>query len=139
MSRSNHSMLRLRNQGPLLMSQAPPQNEDHPRLLRGHQLNNAIGKQLPPPSLMRIGLAGPDREDRIEHEDTLPGPRLQTTVIGNPAPHIVMEFTVNVAQRLWQRPNSRLHRKAKSMGVTRGWIGILADEQHSDILIRCGG
>ena len=132
-------MVRLRDQHPLLLGFPSPQDEDHPRLLRCHQFDHAIGEQLPAASLMRIGLARPDREDRVEHEDTLSGPGFQIPVIGDPASNIFMEFPIDVSQREGQRPNGRLHGEAEAMRMTRGWIGILADKQHADLVLRCCG
>ena len=130
-------MVRLRDQRPLFLGLTSPQDEDHPRLLRGNQLDHAIGEWLPSPSLVRIGLASPDREDRIEHENALPGPGFQIPVIGNPASHIVMKFSIDVSQREGQRPDGRLHGETEAMGMTRSWIRILADQQHPDLVIRC--
>ena len=94
----NDGMVRLRDQRPLLLGLTSPEYEDHPRLLRGNQFDHTIGESLPASPLMRIGLASPDREDRIEHENALPGPWFQIPVIGNPASHIVMEFPIDNTQ-----------------------------------------
>ena len=130
-------MVRLCNQRPLLLCFTSPQHEDHPRLLRGNQFDHAIGEWLPAASLMRIGLARPDCEDRVEHEDALPGPGLQIPVIGDLAAHIFMEFPIDISQREGQRPNGRLHGETEAMRMTRSWVRILADEQHTDLVIRC--
>ena len=132
-------MVRLRDQRPLFLGLTSPQDEDHPRLLRGNQLDNTIGESLPASPLMRIGLASPDREDRIEHENALPGPGFQIPIMWNLASHIIMEFPIDVSQREGQRPDGRLHGETEAMGMTRGWIRILAHEQHADLVIRCGG
>lgn len=126
MCRCDHGMVRLCDQRPLLLGLAPPQYKDHPRLLRRNQFDNTIGELLPASSLVRIGLARPNCEDRIEHEDTLPGPKFQISVIGNPASDIVLEFPIDVSQREGQRPDGRLHGEAEAMGMTGSRIGILA-------------
>ena len=59
-----------------LLSLTPPQYEDHPRLLRGNQLDNTIGESFPTTSMMGMGLTRPDRENRVEHEHTLSWPRV---------------------------------------------------------------
>ena len=133
----NHSMVRLRDQPLLLLGFTSPQYEDHPRLLRGNQFNHAIGESLPAAPLMRIGLVRLDREDRVEHEDALSGPGFQAAVIRDLISKVFMEFTINVSQRERQRSNVRLHGETEAMGMARGWIWILADEQHADLVIRC--
>lgn len=132
-------MVRLRDQDPFLLSLTPPQHEDHSRLLRSNQFDQAIGESLPTASLMRIGLVRSNREDRVEHENASSGPRLQIAVIGDPASNIILEFSKDVSQRERQRPNGRLHGETEAMGMTRSWIGILADQQHLGLVIRCGG
>ena len=132
-------MVRLPDQLPFLLGLTPPQYENHRRRLRGNQFDNAIGQSLPTVPLMRIGLVRPDREDRVEHEDALSGPGFQIAVIGDLASKIFMEFPIDVSQREGQRPNGGLHGETEAMGMTRGWIGILANEQHVDLVIRCGG
>ena len=131
----NHGMVRLRNQLPFLLGFTSPQHKDHRRLLRCNQFDHAIGELLPAASLMRIGLVRPDREDRVEHKDALSGPGFQIPVIRDRAPKIFMEFPIDVSQRLGQRPNGWLHRKTETMSMTRGWIWILANQQHTDLVI----
>ena len=132
-------MMRLRDQCPLLLGFTSPQYEDNSCLLRGNQLDNAVGEFLPAVALMRIGLVRQDREDRVEHENSLSGPGFQMPVIGDLASHIFMEFPIDVSQREGQRPNGRLHGKTETMGMTRGGIWILANQQHTDLIIRCCG
>ncbi len=132
-----HGMVRLRDQRPFLLGFTSPQYENHRSLLRCNQFDNAVGESLPASSLMRIGLARPNREDRVEHEDALSGPGFQISVIGDPASDIFMEFPIDVPQRERQRPNGGLHGETEAMGMTRGWIGVLAEEQHADLVIRC--
>ena len=88
---------------------------------------------------MRIGLVRPDRKDRIEHEDALSSPRFQIPVIGDLASNIFMKLPIGVSQREGQRPNGRLHGETETMGVTRRWVRILADEQYHDLVVRCAG
>ena len=135
----DHGMVRLRDQPLLLLSFTSPQYEDHPRLLRGNQIDHAIGKSLPATPLMRIGLMGSDRENRVEHEDALSGPGFQIAVIRDLTSKVFMEFPIDVSQRERQRPNGGLHRETEAMGMTRGWIGVLADKQYADLFIRCCG
>ena len=97
--------------------------------------SRGVGELLPAASLMRIGLVRPDREDRVEHKDALSGPWFQIPAIRDRASKIFMEFPIDVSQRLGQRPNGWLHRKTETMSMTRGWIGVLADEQHTDLVI----
>ena len=78
-----------------------------------------------------------NREDRVEHENASSGPRLQIAVIGDPASNIILEFAKDVSQRERQRPNDRLHGETETMGMTRRWVRILADEQHADPVVRC--
>ena len=131
----DHGMMRLGDQLPLLLSFTSPQDEDHPRLLRGNQFDNAIGELLPAASLMRIGLVCSDRKNRIEHEDALSGPGFQIAVIRNLTSNIFMEFPIDVSQREGQRPNGGLHRETEAMGMTGSWIGVLANEQHANLVI----
>ena len=135
----DHGMVRLRDQPLLLLGFTAQQYEDHRRLLCGNQFNHAIGESLPSASLMRIGLVRLDREDRVEHENALSGPGFQIAVIRDLASKVFMEFSIDVSQRERQRPNGGLHRETEAMGMTRGWIGVLADEQHADLVIRCCG
>jgi hypothetical protein len=86
---------------------------------------------------MRVGLASPDREDRVEHKDALSGPGFQIPIIWDLASKVFMEFPIDISQREGQRPHGGLHGETEAMGMTRGWIGILADEQHPDLVIRC--
>jgi len=130
-------MVRLRNQRLLLLGFTSPQYEDHPRLLRCNQFDNAIGESLPTASLMRIGLVRPDSEDRVEEENALSGPGFKVPVIRNLASYVFMKFSKHVSQREWQRPNGRLHGETETMRMTRSWIWILADEQYANLLIRC--
>jgi hypothetical protein len=88
---------------------------------------------------MRIGLVRSNREDRVEHEDALSGPGFQIPVIWDLASNVVMEFPIDVSQREGQRPNGGLHGETETVRMTRGWIWILADEQHPDLVKRCGG
>ena len=138
MCRCDDGMVLLRDQRPFLLCLTSPQYEDHPLLLRGYQFDNTIGESFPPSPLMRIGLACPDRENCVEHENTLPGPEFQTPVIGNPASHIVMEFPKDVSQGERQRPDGRLHGETEPMRMTRGRVWILANKQHANLVIRCG-
>jgi len=131
----NYSMLRLRDQRPFLLGFTPPQDENHPRLFHSNQLNNAIGESLPASPLMRIGLVRPNRENRVEHEDPLSGPRFQIAIIRNLIANICMEFSIDVSQRERQRLNGGLYRKTEAMGMTRGWIGVLSNKQHTDLII----
>jgi len=139
MCAGNHSMVRLRDQHPLFLSLTSPQDKNHSRLLCSNQFDNAIGESLPAATLMRIDLVRPNREDRVEHENASSGPRLQIAVIGDPASNIILEFPKDVSQRERQRPNGRLHGETQTMGVTRCWVRILADEQHVDLVVRCDG
>ena len=139
MCANHYGMVRLRDQSPFLLSVTSPQDEGYPCLLHGNQFDQAIGELLPAASLMRIGLVRSNCEDRIEHEDALPGPRLQIPVIGDPASNIFMEFPIDVSQREGQRPNGGLHGKTEAMGMTRSWIWILPDEEYADLVIRCYG
>ena len=132
-------MVRLRDQPLLLLSFTSPQYEDNPRLLRGNQIDHAIGESLPASSLMRIGLVRSNRENRVEHKDPLSGPGFKIAVIRDLTSKVFMEFPIHVSQGERQRPNGGLRREAEAMGMTRGWIGILADEQHANLLIRCYG
>ena len=131
-------MVRLCDQPPFLLGFTSPQYEDHPHLLRSNQFDNAIGESLPAASLVRIGLVRSDREERIEHEDALSGPRFQIPIIRDLAFNIFMEFPIDVSQRHGQRPNGWLHGETEAMRITRSWIGILAHEQHTNLVIRCG-
>ena len=132
-------MVRLRDQQPFLLGFTSPQYENHRRLLRGNQFDYAIGESLPAASLMRIGLVRLDREDCVEHEDAPSGPRFQIPIIGDLASNVFMELPIDVSQREGQRPNGGLHGETEAMGMTRGWIRILANKQHPDLVIRCGG
>ena len=139
MCAGHYGMVRLRDQRPLLLGFTSPQDEDYRRLLRCHQFDHTISESLPAASLMRIGLVRSDREDRVEQEDALSGPGFQIPVIGDLASNIFMELPINVSQREGQRPNGWWHGETEAMGMPRGWIGVLADEQHADLIIRCGG
>src|SRR6185295_1328339 len=139
MRAGNHGMVRLRDQHPFLLSLTPPQHEDHSRLLRSNQFDQAIGEQLPAASLMRIGLVRSNREDRVEHENASSGPGLQIAVIWNPASNIILEFAKDVSQRERQKSNGRFHGETETMGMTRRWVRILADKQHADLVVRCAG
>jgi hypothetical protein len=86
---------------------------------------------------MRISLVRSNREDRVEHEDALSGPGFQIPIIWDLASNIVMEFPIHVSQREGQRPNGGLHGETEAMGMTRGWIRILADKEHADLVKRC--
>lgn len=130
-------MVRLRDQSLFLLGFTSPQYEDYTRPLRCNQFDNAIGESLPAAPLMRISLVRQDRENRVEHEGALSGPGFQIPVIGNLASNIFMELPIDISQRKGQRPNGRLHGETEAMGMTRGWIWILADEQHPDLVIRC--
>ena len=132
-------MVRLPYQRPFLLGMSSPQYEDHPRLLRGNQLDNMIGESLPPPPLMRIGLVRPDRENRVEHEHALSGPWLQIAIIRDRAPKVFMKIPKDVSQRERYGLNVRLHGETETMRMARGWIWILADQEHLDLVIRCDG
>jgi hypothetical protein len=90
--------MRSRDQTPLLLGFTSPEDEDHPSLLRSNQFDDAIGESFPASSLMRIGFVRPDGEDRVEHEDALPGPRFQIPVIRNLASDIFLKFSIDVSQ-----------------------------------------
>ena len=79
-----------------------------------------------------------DREDPVG-SDAMTGPGFQIAAIGNLASNVFMEFPIDVSQRGGQRQKGGLHGETEALGMTRGWIGILADEQHIDLVIRCGG
>ncbi len=131
----DHGMMRLGDQLLLLLSFTSPQNEDDTCLLRVNHLNNAIGESLPAASLMRIGLMCPDRKNRVKHEYTLPSPGFEIAVIRDLTAKIFMEFPIDVSQREGQRPNGGLHGKTEAMGMTGGWIGVLPNEQHPNLII----
>ena len=139
MRAGNHGMVRLRDQHPFRLSLTSPQHEDHSRLLRSNQFDQAIGEQLPAASLMRIGLVRPDREDGVKQKNALSGPRFQISVIGDLASNIIMEFPKDVSQRERQKSNGRFHGETETMGMTRRWVRILADKQHADLVVRCAG
>lgn len=96
MCRCDHGMVCFCDQCMLLLSCASPQNENHPCVFLDNQFNNAIGESLPSMPLMRIGLAGADRENRIEHEDALLGPGFQIPIIGDLASNIFTQLTKNI-------------------------------------------
>jgi len=130
-------MVRLRDQQLFLLGSTSPQYQDHRRLLRCNQFDNTIGELLPAAPLMRIGLVRPDREDRVEHEDALPGPGFQIAITRDRVSKVFMELPIDISQREWKRPNGGLHGETEAMGMTRGWIWILADEWHPYLVIRC--
>ena len=131
----DHGMMRLGDQLPLLLSFTSPQNEDDTCLLCVNQFDHAISESLPAASLMRIGLMCPDRKNRVKHEYTLPSPGFEIAVIRDLTAKIFMEFPIDVSQREGQRPNGGLHGKTEAMGMTGGWIGVLPNEQHPNLII----
>lgn len=134
-----HRMVRLRDQRPFLLGFAPPQDKDHSRLFGCHQLDKTIGKMLPAATLMGVGLARSDRENRVKQQNPLPGPWLQTAIVGNGASQIIVQLPVDISQRKRERPNGWLNGKAEAMSMAWRWVGILADEEHSDLVVWCSG
>lgn len=139
MRAGDHGMVRLRNQHPFLLSLTPPQHEDDWGLLRRNEFDHPTSELLPTTSLMRTGLMRPHREDGVEHKDSLPSPRFKIPIIRNLTAKVFMEFLIDISQRERQRPNGRGYGETEPMGMARGGIGVLADEQNPDLLIRCHG
>ena len=118
-----------RDERPLLLRSLTPQHKHHPRRFGVHDVDDMVGKLFPASSPMGKRLAGPQREHRVEHEDSLPRPRFQTTVPRHTKADICMQLFENILQRP-RRLHARAHRETQAVCVARRRVRILAEEQH---------
>ncbi len=76
--------------GDLALSRPSPKQIHNRPLLCVHSLYNRIGEFLPASSLMGISLMRPNREHRIQHQNSLVGPLFEIAVVGDIAPQILL-------------------------------------------------
>ena len=75
-------------------------------------------------SFVGIGLLGPNRQHRVEHQHPLASPTLQAAVARRLNAQIVPQLLIDVNQRR-RDPLALLHRKAQAMGLPRPMIRVL--------------
>ena len=122
----------------------PPENR-HQRLglavgvrARVQRTNRGLGDFLPAFALMRIWPPDADSQTSVEQHHPTFRPRCQIAVGGHGHPKVVNQFLINIDQAFRQRVNIRRHAEAQTHRVTRGRVGVLADNQHLDGIERDG-
>lgn len=122
----------------------PPENR-HQRLglavgvrARVQRTNRGLGDFLPAFALMRIRPPDADSQTSVEQHHPTFRPRCQIAVGGHGHPKVVNQFLINIDQAFRQRVNIWRHAEAQTHRVTRGRVGVLADNQHLDGIERDG-
>ena len=122
----------------------PPENR-HQRLglaigvrARVQRTNRGLGDFLPAFALMRIRPPDADGQTSVEQHHPTFRPRCQIAIGGHGRPKVVNQFLINIDQAFRQRVNIRRHAEAQAHRVTRGRVGVLADNQHLDGIERDG-
>ena len=104
----------------------------------GEGLDRAVGDLLPAAALVAGRCAGAHGEAAVEQHDALLCPRCEVAVAGGGDAEVVDELAVDVEQGPGQRPHVRRHREGESDGVAGGGVGVLADDEHPDLVERDG-
>ena len=79
-----------------------------------------------------------DSQTSVEQHHPTFRPRCQIAVGGHGHPKVVNQFLINIDQAFRQRVNIWRHAEAQTHRVTRGRVGVLADNQHLDGIERDG-
>ena len=87
---------------------------------------------------MRIRPPDADGQTSVEQHHPTFRPRCQIAIGGHGRPKVVNQFLINIDQAFRQRVNIRRHAEAQAHRVTRGRVGVLADNQHLDGIERDG-
>lgn len=117
---------------PLSLGIPAPQHEDQTRPLAAiKRLHNSVGKAFPAATLMRVGLGRNDGEDCVEHQNALIGPLFQTAALRPDKPrYVIYQFAKHVLQG-WGRVYAVRDRKTHAMGLIRGVVRILAEDDNA--------
>ena len=102
-------------------------------LAGGHRADDGIGKALPPLAFMGVGLVGLDGEHRIEQQHTSLAPCAQVTLFRRCYTEVSLQLLENVAQR-GRRFRRRFDGEAQPVGLSGAVIGVLAQQQHLDVV-----
>ena len=126
-------MLRIIQHGGLFLSRTPPKKIHNGAVLFIDRTDNGIRKVFPAFSLMRIRLVSPDRQHRVQHENSLLCPLLQISVVGDVTPQIIVKLRIDVLERR-RNPLPRQHGKRQTVSLIGPVIGILPQDQNLHIL-----
>ena len=75
------------------------------------------------------------REQGIQHQYALPGPRHQEAIVGNATTYVGCQLLVNILKR-GRKWNARSHGKGKPMRLIWAGVGILPVQQYVHVLER---
>ena len=110
-----------------------PQQEHQSAAARVELRDDGVGKLLPTPLLMRVGLCLPHSEHRVEHEDALLRPPRQAAVrrplegdLG-----VLLQLFVHV-QEAGRRGDPALNAKGESVCLARAVVRVLAHNDDRD-------
>ena len=85
----------------LLLGVCTPQDEHDRSVLLVQDPDRCIGKMFPALSLMGTGSVSLNGQHGIEHEDSLVGPLLKISVIGDLTSQIIVKLLIYVDERWW--------------------------------------
>jgi hypothetical protein len=118
----------------LLAGRGPPEDEHDPLGLAVDGLDDGVGEPLPPLALMGRRLTGPYGEGGVEQQHPLPGPAVETAVVGPLHPDVVRQFGEDVLQRRRER-HAGPDTETQAVGLVRSVIRVLPENQHLDVRV----
>lgn len=119
--------------GSLALGIAAPEHVDDIVLMQADGTHHGIGELLPAVSGMRGGLVGTHRQYGIEQQHALLGPTVEVAACGYGGAGIVVHLLEDVLQR-GRKGHAVAHREAQTVGLTLAVIGILAYDDHFQIV-----
>ncbi len=115
----------------LLVGLRPPEEKDNPRAPLVDRLDGRVRHLLPSSVLVRVGLAPPDGEHRVEQQHPLTGPAGQLAVLGaDETLHVGLQLLEHVEQAGRGR-DAPAHGEAQSVCLAGTVVRVLAKNDHS--------
>ena len=113
-----------------------PQHEHEMLPVLAEQADDLVGEGLPPVSAMAEGLVGTHGEAGVEQEHALAGPAAQIAALGDGRAGLGLYLQEDVAQR-GRKIHPVIHAEAEAVGLARSVVGVLAQDDHLDLVGRC--
>lgn len=135
MRRLKDEMSRISDQLAFCTRRRAPKQENDRLLALVEDRDDAVGKDLPSPSLMALRSPLTDGQGGVEEQNPLLCPGREITRLWGRHTDITLQLLVDVAKRRG-RGYSLADRKAEPVRLTRAVVGVLAEDDRLDALAR---
>jgi len=99
----------------------------------GNRGNRRRRDGLPPFAAVRAGVSRFDTEDAVQEQDALIRPSAEVAVDAGRESEVVVEFAVDVGEASRDGPSRAGDGEGQPDGVSRGGVGVLAENQDFDV------